>query len=322
MPSTKLFKTSLLLTCFLFSFTAVFSQMVKRKKSNHYYSQSWKKNKREIQIGLGSTHFLGELGGRNRIGTGFIKDLDLPMTRPASSFAYLYRVSPQSKIRTGLTWGVLRGDDRMTEEPFRNNRNLHFRANILELSSVWEYSLFKENNSFSKYKLKGVKGVKESYPYVYVFGGIAGLYHNPQALHEGKWVNLQPLGTEGQGLPGMPSKYSRINLAIPMGIGMRHYFDKDWKIGWEIGYRKTFTDYLDDVSTEYYDNNEIARVRGDVAASLSDPNLGRFPYQFDNTGRTRAGTQRGDPKDKDSYFFLMVNITYTLPHKGPIFKFY
>jgi hypothetical protein len=325
MPSSKLLKSSLILLCLLFSYSDGFSQMVRRKKSNNYYSQAWKRNRQELQFSMGATNFLGELGGRNTVGSGFVKDLDVAMARPAMSVGYLYRIRPQSKIRTALTWGVLRGDDRMTQEEFRNNRNLHFRANIIEFSGVWEYYISKESSVFHKYRLKGVRGMKESYPNpnYYFFGGIAGLYHNPQALYDGKWVNLQPLGTEGQGLPGMPAKYSRLNLAIPMGFGARYHFDKDWRIGFEVGYRLTFTDYLDDVSTNYYDNAELRRVRGDVAANVADPNLGRHPIQLDRTtGRSKAGIQRGDPRDNDSYFFLMINMTYTLPHRGTMFKYY
>ncbi len=84
---------------------------------------------------------------------------------------------------------------------------------------------------------------------LYFFAGVGGFYFDPRAQFNNTWVQLQPLGTEGQGLPGGAEEYKNIQLCIPMGVGLRRAFTKQWSGGLELQYTKTFTDYIDDVST-------------------------------------------------------------------------
>jgi hypothetical protein len=110
---------------------------------------------------------------------------------------------------------------------------------------------------------------------------------------------------------------------IPYGLGLRYAVNRDWRIGLEVGMRKTFTDYLDDVSGNYYDNKVLLQERGVVAATLADPSKGMFAStQYDpKTGRTREGLQRGDPKDKDAYGFVTITACYRLKKRGSRAKF-
>lgn len=285
------------------------------------YSQMWKRRRQELMFGIGATNFLGELGGRNDIGRPFIIDLNMAATRPSVNFGYLYRTNSHSKLRGSVTWGMLRGNDQLTLEAYRNNRNLHFRSHIAEFSGIYEF-MFNKEYSGHRYQIKGAKTRFRSVNITfYGFGGIGGFYFNPQAYYKGNWVNLQPLGTEGQGLEGMPDKYSRISLAIPMGAGFRYSFTEKFRVGVELSYRKTFTDYIDDISTDYFDNHKLRKARGDVAAEVADPNKGMFPYQLDETGKSLNGMQRGNPKNMDAYMFFMVNVYYTLPPKVYKYKF-
>lgn len=118
-------------------------------------------------------------------------------------------------------------------------------------------------------------------------------------------MRLQPLGTEGQGLIASRTKYSLIGICIPVGIGFKYTIDRYWGVGLEIGLRKTFTDYIDDVSTTYFDfanypdANDLAAVLAD-RSNKSDPKV------------TTAGQQRGDPRDKDSYMFGIFSLNYKL----------
>ena len=107
--------------------------------------------------------------------------------------------------------------------------------------------------------------------YVYFSVGVGVFWFNPKALYGGTWYELQKLGTEGQGLPNGAKKYSRISISIPMVIGVRFIVGKKMTIGLEYNFRKTFTDYIDDVSTTYYDNNLLKQSNGVVAAALADP---------------------------------------------------
>ncbi len=149
---------------------------------------------------------------------------------------------------------------------------------------------------------------------LYLFGGIGALYFNPKGrLPNGLYTNLRPLHTEGQGLPNGPKQYSRLSICIPLGIYYKFIINKQYTLGVELGWYKTFTDYIDDVSTGYYDNASIAAAYGSTAAYMADPNLGNIPgYGKPDADGTLA--QRGD-KDKDSYVTLQVTFGYVFKQK-------
>jgi len=287
------------------------------KKANNFAN---KKNKprKEWVLGVGAANFLGELGGANREGTNFVRDLEFSATRPSVAIGLRYKFSKRWAVKGGFHYLLLSGDDKLTKEPFRSNRNLHFRSHVFELSAQAEFYFTKEQQGHI-YKIKNAKGMK-SYDYQgYLFVGVGGFYFNPQAKYRGNWVSLQPLGTEGQGLPGGKKKYSRVSICIPYGIGGKYAINKEWAVGLELGIRKTFTDYIDDVSGNYYDNDDIFQARGATAAYLADPSLMNYPAELGGNStpynQTAVGQQRGDPKDKDSYFFLNVTVNYKVPYK-------
>lgn len=289
----------------------------KYKRANNFAS-SKSKVRKEYVFALGAANFLGELGGANQIGTNFVKDLEFSMTRPSAAIGMRYKFSKRFAVKGGFYYQLVSGADRLTKEPYRNNRNLSFKSNIFELSGQLEFFITKEQQGH-RYKIKNAKGMKNYDYQVYMFVGVGGFYFNPKALYNGSWVSLQPLSTEGQGLPGGPKKYSRVSLCIPYGIGAKYNLNKEWAVGLEIGIRKTFTDYIDDVSTVYYDNAALKSAKGQAAADLADPSLLNYPAELGGnaTGaqQTAAGQQRGDPKDKDAYMFVNVTVSYKIPNK-------
>ena len=105
---------------------------------------------------------------------------------------------------------------------------------------------------------------------------------------------------------GGPDEYSNFAFVVPTGIGLRYALSKTWSVGLEGQYTKTFTDYIDDVSTEYYDNTAILNNFGAQAAFFADPSLDFIP------GATNAGQQRGDPEDNDAYLFFKATLHYKL----------
>ncbi len=269
----------------------------------------WKTHRNEITIGLGASNFLGELGGRDQIGSSFIWDLEVSQTRPAFSIAHRYYLREKFCMRTQLAYGVLAGNDNLTEEPARKRRNLSFRSDVIELAMFLEFHPYTEELGHL-YDIRGVKGQKSSRVGLYGFLGVGGLYFNPKAKFNNAWVELKPLRTEGQGLEGGPAEYSNFSLCIPMGIGIRKQLTKELSVGLEMQYTKTFTDYIDDVSGNYYDNALIAEANGgqgspsgELAAYLADPQTG---------DRYGAGEQRGDPDDLDAYLFLRAHLHYKL----------
>ena len=268
-------------------------------------SNYWKTHRKELSFGFGISNFLGELGGRNQIGSPFIWDLELSQTKPAASIAYRYFTFEKQSVRTTIAYGVLAGNDNLTTETFRHNRNLAFRTDLFELSVVYELHFYREQLGHV-YDLRGVVGEKSSRIGLYIFGGVGGFYFNPKAPVGNGYVSLKPLGTEGQGLPGGPEEYSNYQLCIPMGVGIRKAFSKQWSGGLELQYTKTFTDYIDDVSGVYYDNEAIEESRGPLASYLADPSLGEV------YGQTTDGQQRGDSKDLDAYLFLKFQMHYKM----------
>ena len=124
---------------------------------------------------------------------------------------------------------------------------------------------------------------------------------------------LQPLHTEGQGLPGGPKQYKRVSISLPVGVALHVILNKYWSVGMELNYRKTFTDYIDDVSTTYYDKAALEAAYGPTSALMSDPNLGNIPTAT-APNADGTGAQRGD-KEKDSFMSFQVTVGRFFPPK-------
>ncbi len=267
-------------------------------------AQRWKRQRYEFSFGAGASNFLGELGGANQIGTNYFKDLEWSQTRFAVAIGLRYKLSNYFALKSHLTYGRVAGDDKLTTEYFRNYRNLNFFSDIYEFNVNFE-GAFQQEQVGHRYRLRKVRGLKGYELYTYGFVGVGVFYFDPRTDYLGSVVRLQPLGTEGQGLIASRTKYSLIGICIPVGIGFKYTIDRYWGVGLEIGLRKTFTDYIDDVSTTYFgfanypDANDLAAVLAD-RSNKSDPKV------------TTAGQQRGDPRDKDSYMFGIFSLNYKL----------
>lgn len=259
-------------------------------------------------FGVGATQFLGDLGGRDQIGKDYsLVDLDLPSTGYGGMIGYRYRFHPYWATTTSLNVGLLRGDDALTGEIIRQSRNLHFRSIVVELHQRLEIIVWANEKFGNRYNLsRHSKKMKDHNEQFYIFGGVGINYFNPKAKYNGSWVALRPLKTEGQGLPGGVEETLPITATIPFGFGFRWGLNRMWRMGIEASYIKTFSDYIDDVSTEYYDPEILATQVGPEAAYLSNPSTQNANWFY-------AGQQRGD-KQKDAYFYVNVvfarNLTY------------
>jgi len=279
--------------------------------SAQYFRSSnyWKTHRNEVIISFGIANFLGELGGKDQIGSPFIWDLEISQTKPSFAVGWHYYLAQRVAMRLNLSYALLAGNDNLTKEEFRMNRNMHFQTDLVEFAWTFEYHFFREELGHV-YDLRGVKGQKSSRVGFYLFAGVSGFYFDPKAKFNGEWVNLKPLHTEGQTLPGGPEEYSNIQVAIPMGGGLRKAMNKYWTLGLELQYTKTFTDYIDDVSGVYYDNDAIAANNGAIAAYFADPSLGVGENISEYT--TSHGQQRGDSEDLDAYLFLRFTAVYKM----------
>lgn len=285
-------------------------------------AQKWKNQ--QILFGAGVTNFFGDLGGGNSTGRPGPADLNMAATRPALFFGYRYEFNNVFKLRSNLTWGILSGDDKYTDEPYRNGRNLNFRSGIVELNLLGEFYLVKNKRS-NLYRLRGVNNRGFYGIEAYLFGGIGVMYFNPKAKYDGKWVALQPIGTEGQGLEGEDDKYNRVTVTMPYGIGFQKVLSRFFTVGIEASMRMTFTDYIDDVSGTYYGRDNLMNAKlaagasmaeAERAAHLSDPNIfHKIPEIGTSRNNQLVGEKRGDPSNNDSFVTVMFTLSKKIQTK-------
>lgn len=267
-------------------------------------AQRWKRYRWETIYGIGMSNFLGELGGANQVGTDYMKDFDWKAIRPALMVGMRFKQTQQISHKVNLTLAYIAGNDQWTEDPIRLSRNLNFRSPLVEIGYNFEFYLKKEKRGH-RFKLRGVRGLRSMGLYPYGFFGVSGFFFSPQGNVGGSWEWLKKHSTEGQGISSTRPEYSRFQLAVPLGVGVKYAVDRRWLISIEYGMRKTFTDYIDDVSTTYFPNNIIEAERGSIAALAADPTQGAWVG-------AQSYQQRGDPTDNDSYLFLIIGANYKL----------
>jgi hypothetical protein len=276
------------------------------------FSQDDLKNTTEAGFTVGPMVFLGDLGGHAGKGTTFLKDYNMTETKLAFGGFYTAYPQPWLGFRLSLTYGTIAGDDGLIknkggDEATRLARNLNFRSTILEASAMLEFypTVFLEDEPedvTGRIRPYGVLGI----------GGFhfnpQGSYHNP-ATGDTYWVDLRPLHTEGEGWAEYPDRkeYSLYQVNIPMGAGVKYFFSENLNVSFEIIHRKTFTDYLDDVSTRYIDpalfNKYLSPSQAAIAIAVSNKSINGY-----NTPSYKAGDKRGDPSNKDTYFTAQFKV--------------
>ncbi len=218
-----------------------------------------------------------------------------------ASFAFggtlRYNLNPYMAVRTGLSYGKIAGDDKDAKEKGRKKRNLSFQSPVLEFSLIGEYNIF-GYNSGSRRRFPGMTRSKWT---PYAFGGVSYFMFNPTTSYKGVTYQLSKIATEQQ------KSYSTMQVSLPVGLGVKYNFERFWTIGFEIGYRKTFTDYLDDVSGKSIDFNTALDP---IAAGLSDRSR---ELTADGSSAFQASTyNRGNSKNLDSYTFICITIAKDL----------
>ena len=265
---------------------------------------------------------------------------DLGLTRPGVGLTFIHRFGPRYQLQASFLYGNLRGADVESADSsdpangiFRYNRNLSFRNRIKELSVVGVFDLYQNQATY-------ISRVNWT-PYVY--GGLAIFHHNPQAqvpaqdLHgnlfpnAGEWVDLQPIGTEGQHADLLETDanygikpYKRIQLSIPMGIGVRLRLNEVMDVAGEFGFRYLFTDYIDDLSSNYVDlgifgNDELAKSlsyrSNEVVDNPGSFYTGRDDVQYEvinGYGAEHPENIRGNRNNRDIYTVTTVRLTYII----------
>jgi hypothetical protein len=256
----------------------------------------------EIGLGFGPMFFVGDLGGSAGVGKTFIKDLDLPLTKLSKGFYLNFFPTEFIGLRFAGNLGYLEGDDleapaKGGAEMDRRERGLNFRTKISELYGAIEIY---PTVLFEQYE--GLKGKLRPF----VLGGV-GMYHfNPMARdNNNEWIYTHPLRLEGQGMPEYPDskpyKLTQMNLLI--GLGVKYYLTDHFYAGFEVLHRKLNTDYVDDVSHNYYiDPIYFDRYLAPEDAITARRLFYRGTYSFPATRPYEEFAERGDPGQNDAYF--------------------
>lgn len=280
------------------------------------------KIKIEAGLNFGPSFFLGDLGGNSGKGKNTLKDVNLEFTKMMKGAFITVYPKKWLGVRLAANITYLEGDDNIItttgiDELYRKQRNLDFRSKVLEgYVGVEFFPTMLFNNSEEGY---------EPRLRPYIMAGVGAFKFNPQgslsdANGNKTWYNLQPLRTEGQGMPEYPysKPYKLTQMNIPIAAGIKYYASDRINMSLEVLYRKTFTDYIDDVSKKYIDPSKFTKYlspqEAGLAYKLSDKSIPIiYPGQF----RFPAGTQRGDDKNNDTYFSVVAKIGFRL---GPIYE--
>ena len=240
----------------------------------------------EFGLMMGGSYYLGDLNSKH-----------LTNTNLAGQAFYRYNVHARFAIRGNITLGKVEASDATSTVDYYRNRNLSFQTNIYEFGTGVEFTYLPFEIGNKRYRGTA-----------YLLAELALARINPTTEWNGEQVELQPLGTEGQGTSlSDRSKYKRTQLAIPLGIGCRFTLTENIGLNLEYGLRFLFTDYIDDVGTyRYVDPIALQAANGPMAAALSNRSLDQNQFG-----------QRGNPSIRDWYAFFGAGISFRLGGKNP-----
>ncbi|GAB4016377.1 outer membrane beta-barrel protein [Spirosoma sp. KCTC 42546] len=292
-----------------------------RRPNTHFVPYS------SVTFGGGTSTYFGDLAGYSH---PFKSLFTLP--RWNLGIGYTRQFTPNFAARATFTWARITGDDYTFGKSDPNKfaaqyaRNLHFRNDLKEFAVTGIYNFIEDGRNSS---------VRAKFT-PYVFGGLALVAHSPEArtptasdtsnqYGARTWVKLQPLHTEGQGQPGYQKPYSLVTLAIPVGIGARYRLNENFNLGVEIGYRYTFTDYLDDVGGPYASPDALQGLAKTMSDRRLEPdasrvNVTRNPsvqdFRQTNPDQFTTTAMRGaDGIFNDGYLLTTFSIQYIIPIK-------
>lgn len=247
-------------------------------------AQGQKSGQTDFEIGVsgGVSWYNGDLNPNVHFGRNY-------MNR-AFGLSLRRNLNQRFALRWQFNYGEVGANDVLANTSFRRNRNLNFSSPIIEFSNTIEFNFLPWDALINKHRFS---------PYSFI--GLSGFYFNPTTTIENSIFELQPYATEGR-------NYRRINVAVPFGFGFKLAINDRFLLSADWGLRRTFTDYLDDVSGFYPIENELEGISED----LSDRSL----VQAGPDG-TNWGTQRGNALSKDWFSFATATLSIRLgPKKG------
>lgn len=222
-----------------------------------------------------------------------------------------YNLNDHFSLKGNAFYGTISGADSMSNKQSMKDRNLSFKSGLFEFAVLIEWNLW-------AFDPIGSDGRKAFTPFL--FAGAAVYKYNPRAYYidtastfQG-WVELQPIGTEGQGTTQFQErkKYNLTQFSIPFGAGFKVRLHRGWTLAFEYGMRKTFNDYIDDVSMTYVEPDVLNNAYGveSYSAQLADRSINGEVKAYDPL--TFTGPDRGNANKKDWYAYGGITITYTI----------
>jgi len=273
---------------------------------------AWAQYDWDLGGGLGGANYLGEFGGvkSEDARRNFVWDTQLSQTRWAVTLFARRRITHTISVNAGLSYYRLQGADYLSSNPERVGRNLSFRNDMFEFYARPEFTLYQDNDF-------GGRGRYRTDFRLYAYAGAALYYSNPkgQINHTGEFYDLRDMDTELH-------DYSSLGFSIPTGVGVYFTFMRRHRIGWDFGWRTTFSDYIDDASTVYADPNLLPGGATGLAAQLADQS--QYVIDPDNTipdpVQYGPGSPRGNSTHNDSYMMMTFSYSYVLRGQSNFYR--
>lgn len=285
----------------------------------------------EVGINMGANGYLGDIGGNELTRRTSIFDIHISESNPSFGIYTRYKVNKKISVQAALNYLKLEDYDYNSSNPARRARNLNFRNTLYELSARAEWTFYFDSDF-------GNKGYYSTKFNANLFAGVAGFYHNPQGQitkggemqYEGEWFDLREWKTEGQ-----EKEYSKISLGIPMGLGLYFTMNNTWRIGWELSYRYTFTDYLDDISGTYADPETLDPQAAEFASQAYPELIAEINAEYEeNVDYGSAGSvldhqyqegfgnlnKRGDSNHNDAYLSSSITVGYVFKGRSKFYR--
>lgn len=244
----------------------------------------------EVGISLGAAHYYGDLNNK------------ASFNRPKVAIGAFYRkqVNDYVAIRLGAHYARLGYSDKYSSNEYQQRRNLSFNTAVWELALQGDFNFFRFEPGNADYRFT---------PYITLGAGLFN--YDPFAyLNDTKYF-LRTLGTEGQGNVNYPERqaYGSMAFCFPLGMGIKYNIRPSVNFAFEITYRFTSTDYLDDVSTTYAGSAAFPpQTNGQPSAAFL---LQDRSYET-GTPIGEAGRQRGFNSQKDQYILVELSLAFVL----------
>lgn len=235
--------------------------------------------------------------GINAGGAGYIGDLNqfnpLKISGINAGIYGKINFDPYWGLGFHYNYGQIKAADALSNNAAQQQRNLNFKTDLNEISFIGSFNFFDMYSPGSRKRITP-----------YLFAGAGGVIFKPTATYVDpinnmvSTIKLRDFNTEGQ-----PESYRNYSPIVIYGAGVKYKKNENWTLFGQLGYRTTFTDYLDDVSGIYpLKPSKWGGVNlSDRSGEVSPSGVGIFS----------AGDQRGDFRKRDTYLFVNIGISYT-----------